>query len=1080
MSGFNIFWGNRLETLAEKLADVMRSPLANPLQSEIIIVQNKGMQHWLSMRLAEADGVCANVRFPFPRSFICESGVRLAGISIGDEYEPDILTWRIVQVLPACLTDSLYLKIRNYLAEDPSDLKTYQLSSILADVYDRYLVYRPETIAAWEKGENTIGEHQWQADLWRKVRASCVSEHIGGLRAALASQQLTQATINAVLPERISIFGISQLPPLYLDIFRLLSRFTLINGFFLNPSREFWSDIQSEREIGITVRRVQEKTSWKTATREDLYLQQGNKLLASFGRCGRDFYAHLLQISADVTDEFFEPPGNMLLEIVQSDILNLRNRGVDTPVVPVASGDKSIQVHSCHSPLREVEVLYDQLLEMFSLDPGLMPKDVVVMTPRIEEYGAFIEAVFGGKAIPFTIADRGLMQENIVVQALFAALELLKGRLVLADVMALFDFEHVRRRLKVGEKEVELMRRWAVESGIRWGTDALDRKKSGLPATGENTWQMGLERMLLGCALPSDAGMFAGIAPYGDIEGNDQEILGKFISFVETIISLRNTLFASRSLRGWASFFLTMIALLFESSGEPDDDEGFRLLRKQIEKIGEIENSFGFADEVDYLTAVSLLQRYLQKTIRPYGYMQSGVTFCSMLPMRSIPFRVLCLLGMNNGDYPRRSVQVDFDLMARKPRPGDPSQRDEDRYLFLEALLSARETFYISYTGLSSKDNNIIPPSGVVAELLDSLEEGFIAEDGKLREQLVTVHRLQAFNPEYFSKASELFSYSPENLSAAKELIQARRLKKIFFADPLPEPEEGWHEVSIENLQSFFSNPSRYLLKKRVGLSYDNYHEILPEKELFRIGGRAGFETAEMMLVHAVNGGDLQELYPPLTASGRLPHGTVGLCEYESLAGEVSCFAEFLKRLPDWGREKVVDIDLPIAGFRISGRIRYLAESGILRYRFGKIRARDSLGIWIELLLATVGGRGFSSPALLFGREEGWVFLPPENAESALGELLDLYASGLCRPLPFFPETSLRYAEAVLGGKSEDEARKRAMATWSDDEHAYGEMNDFYFQRCFGDQPPFEDGSFQKTVQIVFPPLLACKKRWER
>src|SRR3989339_392610 len=751
MGGFNIFWGNRLESLAKTLADVVREPLSNPLQSEIIVVQNRGMQRFVSMRLAEENGICANVRFPFPRSFLYEIGANLTGISIGDAYEPDILTWRIMEVLPACQGDSLYLEISNYLSEDSAGLKAYQLSSMLAGVYDRYLVYRPETIAAWEKGDSGKGEERWQADLWRKIRASCGEEHVGSLRATIASQ-LSQEAARSLLPERISIFGISNIPPLYLDMFKLLSRVTQINGFFLNPSREFWTDIRSEREMGLMVERVREKTSWKTVSSDDLYLQRGNRLLASFGRCGREFYSQLLQVSSDITEQFSDPGENTLLEIVQSDILNLRDRSADAPVATIPSDDSSIQIHVCHSPLREIEILYDQLLAMFARQPGLLPKDVVVIAPRIEEYGAFIEAVLGGKTIPFSIADRGLTRGNPFVQAMLAVLELLTSRFVLADVMALLDFDPLRRRFEVGEKEVELMRRWVVESGIRWGTDALDREKSGLPATGGNTWQMGLERMLLGYALPGEAkGMFAGIVPYGDIEGADGEILGRLIAFVETIISLRDTLVAPRSLKGWADCFLSIITGLFESSGGQDDEEDLRLLRKQVEEIGAIENRSGFNGAVEFLTAKALLQKCLEKTIRPYGYMRGGVTFCSLLPMRSIPFRVVCLLGMNNADYPRRSIPVNFDLLAKKPRPGDPSQRDEDRYLFLEARLSARDIFYIRYTGISSDDNSVIPPSGVVSELLDCLEEGFSAEGGTVREQLVTLQHLQAFHPAYFS-----------------------------------------------------------------------------------------------------------------------------------------------------------------------------------------------------------------------------------------------------------------------------------------------------------------------------------------
>jgi exodeoxyribonuclease V gamma subunit len=335
MGGFNIFWGNRLETLAETLVDVLRAPPFTPLQSEIIVVQNKGMQHWISLRIAEMTGVCANVRFPFPRSFLDEVIAGLTGISTGDTYDPDILTWRIMGVLPSCSDDSRYTEIQNYLAGDFCGLKAFQFSSMLALAYDRYIAYRPEMIVAWEKGDRKEGAEQWQAELWRKMALFVRSQHSVGLRTALADK-LNTTHGNLSVPQRVSLFGISTLPPLYLDMFRLLSGIMEVNGFFLNPSREFWSDILSEQEIGRTVRRVREKTVWKLATGDDLYLWQGNNLLASFGRAGRDFYSQLLQFPAQITDIFSDPQENTLLSIVQSDILNLRDRGnAQTPAVVI-------------------------------------------------------------------------------------------------------------------------------------------------------------------------------------------------------------------------------------------------------------------------------------------------------------------------------------------------------------------------------------------------------------------------------------------------------------------------------------------------------------------------------------------------------------------------------------------------------------------------------------------------------------------------------------------------------------------------------------------------------------------------
>ena len=1105
MGGFNLFVSNRMEMLAAQLADTLRKPLSDPLQSDVVVVQNRGMERWVSMQLALRHGICANVRFPFPRAFLCETAAGLTGIAPGDEYEPEILTWRIMKILPEVLDDPAYNSLKRYLIDDPARLKKYQLASSIARAFDRYLIFRPEMITAWEKGENGTGKEGWQADLWRKIRASCAAEHWIGHRRQIF-RQLAAGSAAARLPERISIFGISTLPPFYLDFFHLLSQSTDVNGFFMNPCGEFWTDIRSEKEMGRMVQKVREKTSWKSATAEDLYLEKGNSLLASLGKQGRNFFSRLTNLPSEIHEDFLSPGEESLLTMIQSDLLNLRERGGSgIPQALVAHDDHSIRIHSCHGPLREIEVLHDQLLEMFAQESDLLPKDILVMAPDIDTYAPLIEAVFAAGAhggdtlrqgvsygdtlrqgvpkrrgeIPYGIADRGICRGSAIMQSISTVLELATSRFGVSGVLSILDTSSVRRRFGLEEGDVERIRRWIADSGIRWGIDPEDRASAGLPAFRENTWRAGLDRLLLGYAMPGDGKrIFRGVVPYNDIEGKDGEILGRFLSFAETLFSLRSSLTQPRSLSRWVAVFTELIEALFSPEGEEEEEEDLRWIRRRLEEIGGIEEKSEYRGAVEFTVMKSLLQKSFEDAGHPYGYLTGGVTFCAMLPMRSIPFRVVCILGMNNADYPRRSEPVDFDLLSENPRPGDPSRRDEDRYLFLEALLSARSTFYISYVGQSSEDNSVIPPSVLVSELIDYLEGCFTFAGETVQDHVMIVHHLQAFHPSYFSGDAKLFSYSAENCEAARRLVDPSRVDRKFAAGLLPEPETGWREIAIADLAAFFRNPARYLMERGIGLSLDEGPEIPQEKELFRIGGLERYRLGETLLEHTLGGGDLRELFPVIMASGELPHGTAGICEYETLRRNVEVFAESAGALLQGRQTRLLDVDLDIAGFHISGRIDGLCESGLIRYRYATIRGKDHLRLWIDLLLRRLAEPDVPpGSAFLLGREEAWGYASPENARETLGNLLHLYARGLRGPAPFFPETSLTYAEAVCGGKkTEEEALRRAESVWNGNEQLPGEGEDPYFRLCFGADPPLSR-DFRETAVAVFEPLLRHREK---
>jgi exodeoxyribonuclease V gamma subunit len=1084
-----VYMSNRMETLVRALADLLERPLSSPFRPEVILVQSKGMERYLSMQLALRHGVSANCRFPFPNAFLAEVfEAVLPFLPNPSPFEPEILTWRVMKELPLQCTQPGFESLRLYLEDEGDTLKRLQLSAAVADTFDQYLIFRPEMIERWERGE----EDHWQALLWRALVGGSAQHH----RAALARHFLENlrglSPEKVPLPERISIFGISSLPRFHMEILSALSRLVEIHLFLLSPCREYWGDILSGREMG----RTMEGAGTGPSEGDLLHLDPGNSLLASMGKLGRDFLNLVTEIGWEETSAFDEPGDGTLLHAVQSDILHLRDGAPEGGKKTVLAGDDSIQFHDCHSPMREVEVLKDRLLHLFDRDPGLAPRDILVMTPDIQAYGPYIQAVFDVPSsdpgwIPFSIADRGLKGQSLVLDAFLAILDLRDSRFGASQVLRILECAPVRRRFDLSAADLDVVKRWVRETRIRWGWDREDRAAAGLPAFEENTWRAGLDRLLLGYAMPGgDERLFRGILPYDPVEGGETLVLGRLLEFVGLLRKYTEALREPRKLDGWAGLLGELLDRFLRPLGE--EERQVQGLRSAIRSLGEMTDSrrAGFDQPVDLRAVRWSLERALEREGPGYGFLTGGITFCSMLPMRSIPSRVICLIGMNNNAYPRESHPVGFDLLAAHPRPGDRSRRNDDKYLFLESVLSAREILYISYVGQGIQDNSAIPPSVLVSELTDYIGEHYAMDGAEILECLITRHRLQPFSPRYFEGDRRLFSYSAENCDAAHHLLQERTAAVPFFTRGLGDPPEEFRTLDLEDLRRFCRNPTRYILNRRLLIHLEEEMPFPEDKESFDIQGLDRTLLGERMIRQQAGGGtDPARFLTQWRASGALPPGRVGECLYDELRVGAERLMAGVKALSGGEAPKTLDLDIRLAGFTLKGRMTRVHARGAIEYRYARIRGADMLGAWIShLAMHLAAPETVPRTTFLLGvlQEKGRLpepeilrFKPVEEPEPLLLRLLERYWAGLVMPLPLFPRSSHTYAEDVcVKGKDPQQALRNARSTWEGSERSRGECEDPHYRLCFGTADPLDE-RFQDVSTEIFGPLLAHLERVE-
>jgi exodeoxyribonuclease V gamma subunit len=1102
-TNLKLFASNRFEILAKQLAGVVQTPLPTPFTPEIIVVQSRGMERWISMELARLNGISANCFFPFPNAFLENIFKELIpNLPDVSPFDPEIMTFRLMKIIPQCAGQKGFENLQAYLVEDGNHLKLYQLAGRIADLFDQYQVFRPQLLFRWEQSkEEKKPPDVWQAGLWRELSRGYERLHRARLRETLLKQIRDLRLDPARLPARVSLFGISHLPLFHLQTFAELSRLIEVNLFLIEPCREYWADIMSEREV----KKIRRKNPQVAENIEWYHFEKGNRLLANMGTLGRDFLKLISDLDCDIFEQFAEPQEHSMLSCLQSDILNLRDRefnmntgppglpsdidhisGSQSEIFQLSEHDTSVQVHSCHSPMREIEVLHDNLLAMFEEDSDLMPKDIIVMTPDIEKYAPYIHAVFDSQTdkslrIPYSVADQSPRTESRMIEGFLALFDINDGRFGAVQVLSLLEYPGMKERFDLAESDIELIERWVTDTQIRWGIDADSRLDAGLSGFTENTWQSGLQRLILGYAMPGlQHHMFNGILPYDNIEGGDAQTLGNFLSFIERLISWSKKLAQPQTLRSWQMTLAALVDRFFKL--DENQERQLQVLRNFLDNLADIENKADFHDDVQPAVIKSYLKSRLDQNRYGSGFLTGGITFCAMLPMRSIPFKIICLIGMGNDAYPRDFQPLNFDLIARHPQPGDRSRRNDDKYLFLESILSARQTLYISYVGQSIQDNSILPPSVLVSELLDTIEKSFVGLDQRNPlEKIVTKHRLQAFSSWYFRGGTGLFSYSIDNMLASRS---EKADPPTFFETRIPQsPEEvaQGQKLELDSLCRFFSNPTRFFIQRRLGFFLADNISMLEDRENFVLIALEKYLVEQNLLKARLSGSDLVDFKPIQKALGQLPHGHVGDFSYNEMSVEVEGFVKKIERFTSAAPMDSLEIDVQLAGFDLRGRVPDITESGWVNIRYARKNVKNILSSWIyHLVLCHEAPPEYPRTSFLISKNSAIQFGPVPESKALIETLLNLFRSGLEEPIHFFPESSHEYAQQkLIKSLSDQAALAKAGQKWRGGnpprKFTKAESDDRYYDLCFRRMDPLDDG-FRKIALLVFTPIIANSK----
>lgn len=1036
----NLYQSNMLEALAS-LYLAVREPSRDPLVPETLLVPSQGMQRWLAFELARQRGIAANLDFQLPSSFMWQL-IRRAfpDLPLRSPLDCEPLAWRVMRELPQ-LAQAAAMQ-RHWAAADSRG--RFELAARVADVFDQYLVYRPDWILGWEQGRlfGLGPEEEWQAALWRAM-AGRGAPHRARLLKEFADR-LAAGTVRG-LPERLTLFGVSSLPPAIWDLLKRLGENHEVDVFLLNPSQEYWGQLR--RGDGD---------------------ESGHPLLAALGQQGRDFIATVVASGAHEPvggQAFVTPAQDTLLGALQADLLQQRLRTPGERLV-LRDDDRSVRVHACHNAMREMEVLHDQLLMLFREDPSLQPDDVLVMCSDIERYAPLADAVFGTRAdpvaIPYTIADRRLEAEEPLLRCFEALLALPGSRFEAERVLSLLEEPALRTRFELDAADVPLVRRWCEELHLRWGRDGADRRSRGLPDDAPLAWRDGLSRLLAGFALPGALApaadrRFAGRAPADIVLSVSQaQVMARLVAFVESLLHWEQRLTSPRTLAAWADTLDGLVEAFFVET--VDSRNALACLHASAAELREQAALAEDAGVHDFGVVTTWLRRSLKGLESRHGFLSGAVTICAMVPLRSLPFKVIAVLGLDDGVFPRQQKAAPFDLVARHGRPGDRSRRLDDRYLFLETLMAARQTLYLSYVGASDVDASFRAPSPLLAELLDQVGRTVEAQSAA-RRRLVTRHALQPFSPRYFTGDEVLFSFE-HRLAAASRVVAAQGPEPApapgaIFSGELPPPEAGLLDLTLARLERFLGHPARFFLRERLGVQLPQDVRALADDEPVTLADRRALRRRLF---------ESPGLVPAaLRAEGLLPAGVWGDRLWAVEAIQVD---RLRKRRAELGATCLPPLDFAwtCGDITLSGQFTDLGPEGLVRVSLeNTIFATDVLQLWVShLLLGVLRPGGVAWRSQLLGLRDHVVLEPVADPAAILAELLDAYRDGLRRPLPLF-----RRASPVYAKKSDLDAARKA---YEGNDYSAGDASDAWIRLLWRDADPC-DQRFAEWAKRLYGPI---------
>ena len=987
-----LYVSNSLQHLAGKLSHDLQHQQGSVFVPQYIVTQTEGMNNWLKLQIATTNGIAANCLFVSPNEIIHKVYYLLGG-KYRDQLSAQNLCWLLYKVLGEKSFTRRFKKIAayyDYEAPD-ADLKRMALATKTADLFDQYQVYRPEWIEIWNQGTtNDLAADEWQQYLWLRAR-DILNERLPDktVIGQFIKDALQHDTNRKALQDKIpslKVFGLSIITSYHLSLLFHLS-YTIDTAFHIvNPAPSiYWFEDKSDKQWAVLQRKgfVDRSAS-----------NQVNALLTSWGKVIQDTFNMLFENEAllnHMEEVDVEPPAtDTLLHSIQNDIFYGLAGEERNELSPEKVNDETISISACYTIAREVEVLYNFLVYLVDQKKErLSPRDIAVMVTDIDAYAPYIKAVFKNAPYPFhfTIADESYASGDTLVSALTAVLKINRYNFYAEDVLQLLDLAYIRRRFNINN--VALARKLVNAANIRFGIEGKQEDDTRFVS-----WRYGIKRIMFGlCMHNADGYTDPGgetMYPLDLVEGQDMPEVVRFCHFIDVLIQSIDEREGQQTISGWVAYIERLVSNVL-CEPEEDADEDYALLLQQLTSFN-VANNF-MEDKIGFdIFSQSLLQS-ISGAGRTGSFAGGGITFCSLIPMRSIPFKVVGLLGLNFDKFPRREVAASFNLLQKdKRRRGDRNVKENDKHLFLETLLSAKEYLYISYIGASVKDNTALPPSVLVDELLDYIQEGY-TEKENIRKLLVTQHPLHSFSKKYNAALPRYYNYQDGKKPPQQTVIDNAKTREPLLFD----------EVSLDRMISFLKHPFKGYYNKVLEINYEEDDVLLSNEERFEIDSLQKWWIKKELF--ATPAGSVETQTREWVKKGELPLKNMADVQVQNVEEEISPAKALFEDMIADETEEHLTLEVQLSNTLLTGTLHNLYAGKLVFVSYSKHESKYLLEAYIRYLFARAAGHNLVLHFISLEKKKVFVATTLSQAEAVerLGDILNAYKQGHESILPFFP-----------------------------------------------------------------------------
>ena len=1112
--GLHVHRAERADTLAAGLADLLATAPADPFAVDVVAVPTRGVERWLTQRLSHrlgaragrADGICTAVRFPGPAALLAE----LTGDRADDPWAADAAVWPLLAVIDAAVDEPWCALLAGHLGYHPADPhrqgRRYAVARRLAGLFAGYAEHRPAMLAGWAAGRDTDGwdgpvppDLAWQPELWRRLR-----ERIGGpdpVQALAAVEQRLRADPGAAdLPDRLSLFGPTAMPAAQIRLVSALAVHRQVHLWLPHPSPALWDAVRDLLDgSGRPVRRRADPVAGVV----------GHPLLASLGRDVRELQIMLDgRIATDThhpaaAETAVGPADDAIPTVLERLHRALAGNRVPDPAGPIDPADDSIRVHACHGPGRQVDVLRDVVVGLLADDPTLQPADILVMCPDIEAFAPLLQGAFGlAESVPgghpahrlrVRLADRALRRTNPLLAALERLLDLAGGRMTASEVLDFAAFAPVRQRFGFDDDEVGTVADWVADAGARWGLDAAHRADYGLADFEQNTWRAALDRVLLGVCMAQEPGNRLGTAlPLDEIGSADIDLAGRLAELVARLGAAVDALAGRHTVARWCTLILD--AVLSLTAVPPRSTWQVAEVRSELAAVERHAAAAGSGElRLDLADIRALLAGALAGRPTRANFRTGTLTVCTMMPMRSVPHRVVCLLGLDDGVFPRAVREDGDDLRIGEPACGERDLRSEDRQLMLDAVLAATDKLVVTYSGADERTGARRPPAVPLGELLDAVDElGPVAGGAPARSVVEVRHPLQPFDSRALTGGRlgrpGPFTFDPVALGGARALTAPRVEPLRLAAQPVPPP-IAVADLELAAVTDLLVHPAKGYLRRRLEVAVPFEQEDPPDDLPVVLDALQEWGVGDRLLRDRLAGVPEEECRQAEWRRGVLPPAALGRRTLEKVLADVRPLVDRTADLRSGPRRTLeVSVDLP-GGRRLRGTVVGVHGRALVAVSYSKLGARARLQAWLAFLALTASGAGPGGWSAVtvgrgpHGRPLGATLpvLPADRARDLLLDVIALHDAGLAAPLPLPLKTGEKYADARRRGVDPDRALSWAAQAWEGSATYPGENQDGANARVWGRDCSFADltdpDRFVELAERLWVPLLQHEQR---